>query len=110
MLDVVALCESRQEVGGQEPPAQKAWEVSDYYSTIYFIPSGLTQLKWGNRIKLCWVSQNQPNLQLMHYFKRVSPVGWAQDLVTGDRHLLSLGHYQGILIVKARDFLAIASG
>jgi hypothetical protein len=45
MLDVVALCESRQEVGGQEPPAQKAWEVSDYYSTIYFIPSGLTQLK-----------------------------------------------------------------
>jgi putative PIN family toxin of toxin-antitoxin system len=37
-------------------------------------------------------------------------VGCAQYIVTGDRHLLSLGHYQSILIVKARDFLAIASG
>jgi len=36
-------------------------------------------------------------------------VGGATHIVTGDRHLLSLGIYQGIPIVKATDFLAIVS-
>ena len=36
-------------------------------------------------------------------------VGGATYIVTGDRHLLSLGSYQGILIVKATDFLATMS-
>lgn len=37
-------------------------------------------------------------------------VGFAKYIVTGDRHLLSLGNYRNIQIVKARDFLAIAFG
>jgi uncharacterized protein len=34
-------------------------------------------------------------------------VGQAQFLVSGDRHLLALGNYQGIQIVKAADFLTL---
>ena len=34
-------------------------------------------------------------------------VGQAQYLVSGDRHLLALGNYQGIQIVKAADFLTL---
>ena len=34
-------------------------------------------------------------------------VGAAQFLVSGDRHLLELGNYQGIQIVKAAEFLAL---
>jgi putative PIN family toxin of toxin-antitoxin system len=36
-------------------------------------------------------------------------VGGATYIVTGDRHLLALGSFQGILIVKATDFLAMVS-
>jgi predicted nucleic acid-binding protein len=36
-------------------------------------------------------------------------IGGAKYIVTGDRHLLSLGNYRGIQIVRAADFLAIAS-
>ena len=36
-------------------------------------------------------------------------VGGATHIITGDsRHLLPLGSYQGIFIVKAADFLALA--
>ena len=34
-------------------------------------------------------------------------LGQAQYLVSGDRHLLALGNYQGIQIVKAADFLTL---
>ncbi len=34
-------------------------------------------------------------------------VGQALYLVSGDRHLLALGNYQGIQIVKAADFLTL---
>ena len=34
-------------------------------------------------------------------------VGQAQYLVSGDRHLLALGSYQGIQIVKAAEFLKL---
>ena len=34
-------------------------------------------------------------------------VGQAQYLVSGDRHLLAIGSYQGIQIVKAAEFLAV---
>jgi uncharacterized protein len=34
-------------------------------------------------------------------------VGQAQFIVSGDRHLLALGHYQGVRIVKAVDFLVL---
>lgn len=34
-------------------------------------------------------------------------VGQAQYLVSGDRHLLALGNYQGIQMVKAAEFLAL---
>ena len=34
-------------------------------------------------------------------------VGQAQYLVSGDRHLLAVGNYQGIQIVKAAEFLAV---
>ena len=34
-------------------------------------------------------------------------VGQAHYLVSGDRHLLALGKYQGIQIVKAADFLML---
>lgn len=34
-------------------------------------------------------------------------VGLAQYLVSGDRHLLAVGNYQGIQIVKAAEFLAV---
>jgi putative PIN family toxin of toxin-antitoxin system len=34
-------------------------------------------------------------------------VGQAQYLVSGDRHLLGVGNYQGIQIVKAAEFLAV---
>ncbi len=34
-------------------------------------------------------------------------VGQAQFLVSGDSHLLALGNYQGIQIVKASDFLTL---
>ena len=34
-------------------------------------------------------------------------VGQAQYLVSGDRHLLALGNYQGIQIVKAAEFLTL---
>ena len=34
-------------------------------------------------------------------------VGQAQYLVSGDQHLLALGHYQGIQILKAADFLTL---
>lgn len=34
-------------------------------------------------------------------------VGQAQYLVSGDRHLLALGNYQAIQIVKAAEFLAL---
>jgi len=33
--------------------------------------------------------------------------GGATHIVTGDRHLLTLGSYQGISIVSAADFLAV---
>ena len=36
-------------------------------------------------------------------------VGGASHIVTGDRHLLSLGNYQNIAIVRAADFLALVS-
>ena len=36
-------------------------------------------------------------------------VGRATYIITGDKHLLSLGNYQDILIVKAADFLTITS-
>lgn len=36
-------------------------------------------------------------------------VGGATYIVTGDKHLLSLGSYQDIVIVKAADFLATVS-
>ena len=34
-------------------------------------------------------------------------VGQAQYLVSGDRHLLAVGNYQGIQIMKAAEFLAV---
>ena len=34
-------------------------------------------------------------------------IGQAQYLVSGDRHLLAVGNYQGIQIVKAAEFLAV---
>ena len=34
-------------------------------------------------------------------------VGQAQYLVTGDRHLLALGNYQDIQVLKAADFLTL---
>jgi putative PIN family toxin of toxin-antitoxin system len=34
-------------------------------------------------------------------------VGLAQFIVSGDRHLLALGNYQGIRIVKATEFLTL---
>lgn len=34
-------------------------------------------------------------------------VGQAQYIVSGDRHLLALGNYQGIQIVTAADFLVL---
>ena len=34
-------------------------------------------------------------------------VGQAQYLVSGDRHLLALGHYQGIQVLKAAEFLTL---
>ena len=34
-------------------------------------------------------------------------IGQAQYLVSGDQHLLALGNYQGIQIVKAAEFLAL---
>ena len=34
-------------------------------------------------------------------------IGQALYLVSGDRHLLALGNYQGIQIVKAADFLTL---
>ena len=34
-------------------------------------------------------------------------VGQAHYLVSGDRHLLAFGNYQGIQIVKAAEFLAV---
>ncbi len=34
-------------------------------------------------------------------------IGQAQYLVSGDRHLLTIGDYQGIQIVKAAEFLAL---
>lgn len=34
-------------------------------------------------------------------------VGQAQYLVSGDRHLLAVGNYQGTQIVKAAEFLAV---
>jgi putative PIN family toxin of toxin-antitoxin system len=36
-------------------------------------------------------------------------VGGATHIVTGDRHLLSLGRYQKITIVKATEFVALLS-
>lgn len=37
-------------------------------------------------------------------------IGQAQYLVSGDRHLLGVGNYQGIQIVKAAEFLARIQG
>ena len=37
-------------------------------------------------------------------------IGQAQYLVSGDRHLLAVGNYQGIQIVKAAEFLAVLQG
>ena len=34
-------------------------------------------------------------------------IGQAQYLVSGDRHLLALGNYQGVQIVKAANFLTL---
>jgi predicted nucleic acid-binding protein len=34
-------------------------------------------------------------------------IGQAQYLVSGDRHLLALGNYQGIQIIKATEFLTL---
>ena len=34
-------------------------------------------------------------------------IGQAQYLVSGDRHLLAIGSYQGIQIVKAAEFIAV---
>ena len=34
-------------------------------------------------------------------------IGQAQYLVSGDRHLLTLGNYQDIQIIKAAEFLAV---
>lgn len=34
-------------------------------------------------------------------------IGQAQYLVSGDRHLLGVGNYRGIQIVKAAEFLAV---
>jgi len=34
-------------------------------------------------------------------------IGHAHCLVSGDRHLLALGNYQGIQIMKAAEFLAV---
>ncbi len=34
-------------------------------------------------------------------------VGQAQFIVSGDRHLLDLGNYQGVQIVKAAEFLGV---
>ena len=34
-------------------------------------------------------------------------IGQAQYLVSGDRHLLGVGNYQGIQIVKAAEFLVV---
>jgi putative PIN family toxin of toxin-antitoxin system len=36
--------------------------------------------------------------------------GHADYLVTGDRHLLRLGSYEGVIIVTPRDFLATLGG
>ncbi len=36
-------------------------------------------------------------------------VGGATHIVTGDKHLLSLGTYQAIAIVKATEFVALLS-
>ncbi|MEJ5251006.1 MAG: PIN domain-containing protein [Armatimonadota bacterium] len=36
-------------------------------------------------------------------------VGGATHIITGDRHLLSLGSYQNISIVNAADFLTLLS-
>ncbi|MCG6134675.1 MAG: putative toxin-antitoxin system toxin component, PIN family [Nostoc sp. LLA-1] len=36
-------------------------------------------------------------------------IGGATHIVTGDKHLLSLGKYQAITIVKATEFLALLS-
>ena len=37
-------------------------------------------------------------------------IGQAEYLVSGDRHLLALGNYQGIQIIKAAEFLALLQG
>lgn len=34
-------------------------------------------------------------------------IGQSHYLVSGDRHLLAIGSYQGIQIVKAAEFLAV---
>ncbi|MEK7674855.1 MAG: hypothetical protein AAB676_03340 [Verrucomicrobiota bacterium] len=34
-------------------------------------------------------------------------VGQAQYLISGDHHLLALGNFQGVQIVKAAEFLAV---
>lgn len=37
-------------------------------------------------------------------------IGRATHIVSGDRHLLSLGSFQGIVVVSAVDFLALVEG
>ena len=71
--------------------------------TTDFLLDFLRQVQINNTLKV--VSADPDDDKVIE----CAVVGGATHIITGDsRHLLPLGSYQGIFIVKASDFLALA--